>query len=57
MVIETKFESKINKFIINFHKKKEILGVDFPNTEVIEELAKIIINVVAANDFVGVGGI
>ncbi|XTZ10530.1 MAG: hypothetical protein ACQZ3N_00875 [cyanobacterium endosymbiont of Rhopalodia yunnanensis] len=56
VVIEMKFESKINKFIINFNKK-EILGIDFPNTKVIEKLAKIIINVVAANNFVGVGGI
>ena len=52
MVIETEFESELNEFIVTFNKKGEIIGVDFANTEAIEDIAQIVINSVAANDFV-----
>lgn len=54
VVIETEFESEIHEFIVNNNKKRELIEVYFPNTEVIKELTKITINVVAANDFVSV---
>lgn len=54
VVIETELENEIHEFIVNNNKKK-LIEVDFPNTEVIKELTKITINVVAANDFVSVG--
>jgi DNA-binding sugar fermentation-stimulating protein len=36
VVIETEFESEIHEFIVNNNKKKELIEVDFPNTEVIK---------------------
>lgn len=51
VVIETEFESNTDEFIVTFNKKGEIIGVDFPTVESIEEIAQNMINAVAANDF------
>ncbi len=51
VVIETEFEGETDEFIVTFNKKGEIIGVDFPTVEAIEDIAQILINSVAANDF------
>ncbi|ACB51507.1 unknown [Crocosphaera subtropica ATCC 51142] len=51
VVVETAFEDKTDDFVITFNQQGEIVGVDFPNVASIEEIAQIMVNSVAVNDF------
>ncbi|MGK7953746.1 MAG: DUF3887 domain-containing protein [Crocosphaera sp.] len=52
VVVEAEFEDgSTDDFVVTFNKEGEIIGVDFPNVESIEEIAEIMVNSVAINDF------
>ncbi|HAC64824.1 MAG TPA: DUF3887 domain-containing protein [Cyanothece sp. UBA12306] len=51
VVVETQFESETDEFIVTFNKNGEIIGIDFPTVESIEEISQNMVNAVAANDF------
>ncbi|MGK7881642.1 MAG: DUF3887 domain-containing protein [Crocosphaera sp.] len=52
VVVDTEFEDGTSdQFVVTFNKKGEIVGIDFPNVESIEEIAEIMVNSVAINDF------
>ncbi len=52
VVVETEFnDGSTDDFVVTFNKEGEIVGVDFPNVESIEEIAEIMVNSVAINDF------
>ncbi len=52
VVVKTEFEDEtIDEFVVTFNKKGEIVGVDFPNVASIEEIAEIVVNSVAVNNF------
>lgn len=51
VVIEANFEDKTDDFVVTFNKQGEIVGVDFPNVASIDEIAEIMVNSVAVNDF------
>ena len=52
VVVKTEFEDETtDEFVVTFNKKGEIVGIDFPNVASIEEIAQIVVNAVAVNDF------
>jgi hypothetical protein len=51
VVLEANFENKTDDFVVTFNKQGEIVGVDFPNVASIDEIAEIMVNSVAVNDF------
>ncbi len=52
VVVETEFDDQTtDKFVVTFNKKGEIVGIDFPNVASIEDIAEIVVNSVAVNDF------
>ncbi|MGB5593452.1 MAG: DUF3887 domain-containing protein [Crocosphaera sp.] len=51
VVVETEFQDETEEFVITFNKQGDIVGVDFPNVATIEEIAQIVMNSVAVNDF------
>lgn len=51
VVVETAFNEKTDEFVVTFNKSGQVIGVDFPNVASIEEIAQIVINSVAVNDF------
>ena len=51
VVVEAEFAEKTDEFVITFDKQGEIVGVDFPPIASVEEIAEIVINSVAVNDF------
>ena len=52
VVVDTEFDDGTSdQFVVTFNKKVEIVGIDFPNVESIEEIAEIMVNSVAINDF------
>ncbi|MEA5536156.1 DUF3887 domain-containing protein [Crocosphaera sp. XPORK-15E] len=51
VVVETQFNSKTDEFIITFNQQGDIVGVNFPNVASVDEIAQIVVNAVAANDF------
>ena len=51
VVVKTEFEQMTDTFVVTFNKKGEIVGMDFPNIASIEEIAQMVINSVAVNDF------
>ncbi|WP_107667856.1 DUF3887 domain-containing protein [Cyanothece sp. BG0011] len=51
VVVEANFENKTDEFVVIFNKQGEIVGVDFPNVASIDEIAEIMVNSVAVNDF------
>ncbi len=51
VVIKTAFQDTTDEFVVTFNKSGQVVGVDFPNVASIEEIAQIVINSVAVNDF------
>ncbi len=51
VIVKTTFEDKTDEFVVTFNKEGEIVGVDFPNVASVEEIAEIVVNSVAVNDF------
>lgn len=52
VIVETEFnDGTTDDFVVTFNKQGEIVGVDFPNVASIEEIAEIVFNSVAINDF------
>ena len=51
VIVETEFANTTGDFIVTFNQDQQIVGVDFPKVETIDQIAEIVVNSVAANDF------
>jgi Protein of unknown function (DUF3887) len=56
VVLTLNFENKTEDWIIIFNDKQEIVGIDIPSQETIDEIAKEFINSLAKKDFVEARG-
>lgn len=54
--IKTQFQKGSGEFIFTFNDRGQVVGVDFPAIGTIEEIARIVIQSLADNDFVGARG-
>lgn len=51
VVVTAEFAEGTENFIVTFNSEGQIIGVDFPKVETIDEIAAVVINALAANDF------
>ena len=51
VVVTAKFEKTTGDFIVTFNKTGQIVGVDFPKLESIEQIAETFVNALATKDF------
>ncbi|ACK65738.1 conserved hypothetical protein [Rippkaea orientalis PCC 8801] len=49
--INTEFTNKTEDFIVVFNKEGQVVGIDFPQTKSVEEIAQTVVNAVAQNNF------
>lgn len=49
--VTVEFENATEDLLITFNKKQQIIGIDFPNPETIEEIAEKVVEALAAEDF------
>jgi ribosomal protein L17 len=53
VIVTLEFENGTNEMLIDFNKQGQIVGVDFPQTQTIEEIAEKFVDDLASQDFAG----
>lgn len=53
VLVTLKFENATNEMLLDFNQQGQIVGIDFPQTQTIEEIAEKFVDELATQDFAG----